>query len=1220
MRSGSIMKKTVAMVMALVLSFSGGLVLQEGTVWADPATSGYCGDPTVNEGKDVQWSYNGDTKTLTISGSGDMADYGDYNDEDYSPWRKANLEVNTVIIESGVTSIGDHAFNNCDSITDINIPSGVKRIGDSAFYNCRKIKEVIIPYGCTYIGRKALYSCDALKEITIPGSVRYTGIDAFNYCWGLERVTVEEGVTRIGVGEFEDCPKLTTVSLPKGLTAIEDNAFNECVSLKTIDIPATVTLIGNNAFCNCDELTEITLPSGIKTIEDGVFKDCDGLKAIVIPDTVTKIGIEAFSGCDYLKDLTLGNGLMSIGDSAFSECGSINKIKIPGNVKKIGNSAFYGCDGLDSVTIGNGVEEIGEEAFSDCDGLTAVNIPGSIKQIGVRAFKQCIELAALTLENGVTDVAEGVFEYCSKLENITFPDTLTAVGKSAFLGTAWLGIEKAKTETNKGFIYAGPVLYEYCGEIPEDGSITVKDGTLGIAGESFYYNESIKQVSLPDSLKCIGKEAFYHCTSLEEITVRKGNDKNDKNVLHDGLEVIDDNAFYNCFSLPEITIPSTVTCIGEDAFSSCGGLKTVTISEGVEIIGDGAFNNCNNTDFTKVTIPATVTRIGTSAFDSCGFLEDIDVPGTLASIGQYAFNNTAWENSQINDAENNSIYGPVYIGNVLYEVYGDASDVGELNIRNDIIGIADYTFEDKDFDCSLVLPETVRHIGEGAFKNCKLTGIVIPDGVTTIPVSAFDNCIELKTASIPESVTYIGEHAFYYCRALEDILIPAGVTAIGDEAFYDCDGLKKMYVMPVKPPVLEGELKQFDSMGAEGFRLYLRGEDYRTARGWRDEYYYYDEKIGIELFEAAADNGITITGEPAFTYADVPYYTEKTALTLAFGNSPAGYTVEYTYTDDKGKDVPFKGNSFSMPDRDVSFKRKLTPINYKITYNLGGGAMPAGVTNPASYNVESRGITLAAPVYEGYDFGGWFADAGFSVPVKGVAIPKGSIGDRVFYAKWTKKADPAPDPSNEDKPDDGKPAARVTKAPTAIKSLKYTGKSQKLVKKGTAKNGTMYYALTAKGSGAPDDSKYKKNIPTVKNAGSYTVWYKAKGDKKHSDSAAKSVNVTVSKIANTLSIGAKTATVKYNTLKNNDVKLTASKVISFKKKGQGTLSYTLSSAKLKKKSVTTLFLVNDKTGEVTVPMGLKKGDYKLTVKVKAAGNTNYKASAKKSVTYTVKVK
>ncbi len=172
----------------------------------------------------------------------------------------------------------------------------------------------------------------------------------------------------------------------------------------------------------------------------------------------------------------------------------------------------------------------------------------SVTAIGDLAFRQCSSLTSVTIPEGVTSIGEGAFHYCSGLTSITIPESVTSIGYNAFNGTAWYENQP------DGVVYAGKMAYTYKGTMPEGTSITLKEGTKGIASY----------------------------------------------------------AFYNCTGLTSVTIPESVTTIGGGAFSACTGLTSVTIPEGVTSIGDYAFSGC--TGLTSVTIPESVTSIGGAAF------------------------------------------------------------------------------------------------------------------------------------------------------------------------------------------------------------------------------------------------------------------------------------------------------------------------------------------------------------------------------------------------------------------------------------------------------------------------------------------------------------------------------------------------------------------------------------------------------------------------------
>ena len=159
--------------------------------------SGDCGE----QGDNVKWTLDMETGLLSIEGEGEMKHY-----PNYAPWYSYRAFIINVIIESGVTSIGWHAFSDCMGLTSINISEGVTSIGDGAFLRC-----------------------SSLTSITIPSSVTSIGYGAFSGCTGLTSVNISEGVTSIGFEAFSDCSSLTSITIPSSVTSIGADAFDACI-------------------------------------------------------------------------------------------------------------------------------------------------------------------------------------------------------------------------------------------------------------------------------------------------------------------------------------------------------------------------------------------------------------------------------------------------------------------------------------------------------------------------------------------------------------------------------------------------------------------------------------------------------------------------------------------------------------------------------------------------------------------------------------------------------------------------------------------------------------------------------------------------------------------------------------------------------------------------------------------------------------------------------
>ena len=277
-------------------------------------------DPSSEEdsGKDgnITWRLTKDG-TLYISGQGDMLDYYTKG----APW--VNKTIKKVIIERGVTSIGECAFHYCRSLESIEIPDGMTSIGEDAFYYCRSLKSIEIPAGVTSIGAKAFDWCQSLKSIEIP-----------------------DGVTSIEDNTFGECINLESIKIPAGVTSIGAYAFGGCESLKSIEIPAGVTSIGEDAFYYCRSLKSIEIPAGVTSIGANAFYYCRSLESIEIPVDVTSIGEESFGYCSDLDIYFTGNHPEEMANDWLSESSNVT-IYYPQNDstwKGIESESFGGTD------------------------------------------------------------------------------------------------------------------------------------------------------------------------------------------------------------------------------------------------------------------------------------------------------------------------------------------------------------------------------------------------------------------------------------------------------------------------------------------------------------------------------------------------------------------------------------------------------------------------------------------------------------------------------------------------------------------------------------------------------------------------------------------------------------------------------------------------------------------------------------------------------------
>ncbi len=365
--------KIMGLILALVMVL-GMIPMLSFTAFAADATitaSGECGA----EGSNLQWTLD-DSGTLTISGTGAMADYSGLNDQ---PWYRNLKNITALVIGENVTNIGVGAFKNIPGLETVTFAEGsqLTTIGINAFINCPALKEITLPASVTSVYQTAFNSCTALTDIHVAeGNIAYKDIDGVLYTADgttlvryplgkiAESITTPNGVTTVGQGAFSFNKNIKSITLSEGVTTIGDYAFQSCTALTEITLPAGLTSVSSEAFDACTALTDIHVAEGgsaYKSI-DGVLYTADGkslvcyprgktAESFTTPNGVTTIGQDAFYYNDNIKSIALSEGVTTIGNTAFLFCKSLTTVSIPGSVTGIGNDAFYGCNTLTTVNV-----------------------------------------------------------------------------------------------------------------------------------------------------------------------------------------------------------------------------------------------------------------------------------------------------------------------------------------------------------------------------------------------------------------------------------------------------------------------------------------------------------------------------------------------------------------------------------------------------------------------------------------------------------------------------------------------------------------------------------------------------------------------------------------------------------------------------------------------------------------------------------------------------
>lgn len=263
----------------------------------------------------------------------------------------------------------------------------------------------------------------------------------------------------------------------------------------------------------------------------------------------------------------------------------------------------------------------------------------------------------------------------------------------------------------------------------------------------FTYSDTLARVTLPDSMKEIGRYSFYSCWVLEEIN------------MPNNLEVIGPSAFYSCHKLPNIILPNTVRSIEFGAFARCSS-------------------------FTEFTVPPLVTEIPERLISFCTAIEIVTLPDGLLSIGDYAFDGCS---SLVEIALPNSV---TEVGR---EVFYNCHSLEKVTLSNNLTAISGSMFANCIGLKEVVVPGSVKTIHNGAFRRCSsLESVTLQEGLEIIEAEAFSPCLKLREIAIPNSVKNISQRVFKDCVLLSNVTLPTGLETIDSEAFSNCSALESI--------------------------------------------------------------------------------------------------------------------------------------------------------------------------------------------------------------------------------------------------------------------------------------------------------------------------------------------------------------------------------------------------------------------------------------------
>ena len=396
-----------------------------------------------------------DEGILTIVGEGAMPHWepswkhnDDPNNPLVVPWVAYKQDITKVIIEDGVTVIGDAAFHGCENLASVSMTGTVTHIGSQAFYYTPSLKNVVIPQGVLDIGYQAFafWSADpnetgGLESIQLPSSLSHIWSQVFMQT-ALTSLIIPAGVTDIGAGIVQGCANLTSITFTSGrpTVTVDNQAFAGKPAGASVCVPPLWSKYGVTNGSDWHGVQVTYMAGGALNANiDWLY---DGYGLLTITGTGAMPNWEApqtnyydpndplvVPWVHYRFDITtviISEGITVIGDAAFHGCENLSYVDIPSSVSHIGRESFYHTPKLTYLELPNGVITIDFQAFGfspsynrPTGGLTNIKLPDSLKYINAQAFYKCA-FTEITIPASVIYIGGGAFQGCGNLTGIIF--------------------------------------------------------------------------------------------------------------------------------------------------------------------------------------------------------------------------------------------------------------------------------------------------------------------------------------------------------------------------------------------------------------------------------------------------------------------------------------------------------------------------------------------------------------------------------------------------------------------------------------------------------------------------------------------------------------------------------------------------------------------------------------------------------------------------------
>ncbi len=516
-----------------------------------------------------------------------------------------------------------------------------------------------------------------------------------------------------------------------------------------LDVPAVresdgIPIVGVDGFSYQERLLGIQFFEGSQVKSIGSFQGCTGIEFIAdMPATVETIADHAFQGCERLRDVTLNDGLKYIGISCFEGCEMLTSIKLPKSLKVLRESAFRVCTGLQTVEFEDGVDfydanggyHFYNNVFDGCENLTKVKLPKN--------------------SPGNFIIPMGTFQWCGNLKSIEFPANTRRIDQMAFYRTGIETLDLTTITSNEIFV-EGYYTFAACESLK---TVTV-NGNFQFSNTSLYTFQGCKALETVtvngsgDNYIAITPDAFRWCTNLRSVKVYRLKGTGERNEM--------DSVFVGCTKLEEVisTCDPELNKIGYSCFDGCESLKTVTLPKKRSFkINETAFRGCTALQSLNL---ANVTLIGTKAFTGCSALTSLSINNipemeNVNAFDEWHFANTVLDvpDEKYRTFTSDAYWGKFSIKHPSLFAYSEVS--GGYSVSKSQYAL------DEDLTGMLVIP--------GQYKS---------GDVVAIAANAFQGLTDITGVTLPEGLTSIGNNAFAGCTGITTVINKAAQPLTGD--------------------------------------------------------------------------------------------------------------------------------------------------------------------------------------------------------------------------------------------------------------------------------------------------------------------------------------------------------------------------------------------------------------------------------------------------------